>query len=108
MFNKIVKPEEVLRRVRDGSVIAVSGFNMIATPAYLISKLYETYLTYGHPRNLFIIAETCPGTPGKGLDLVGRKIIENKDYDFLRGVLIPFYGWVPSIARLVEENVIEG
>jgi len=97
-----------LRRVRDGSVIAVSGFNMIATPAYLISKLYETYLTYGHPRNLFIIAETCPGTPGKGLDLVGRKIIENKDYDFLRGVLIPFYGWVPSIARLVEENVIEG
>lgn len=97
-----------MRRVRDGSVIAVSGFNMIATPAYLISKLYETYLTYGHPRNLFIIAETCPGTPGKGLDLVGRKIIENKDYDFLRGVLIPFYGWVPSIARLVEENVIEG
>lgn len=108
MLNKVVEPEEALCHVRDGSVIAVSGFNMIATPAYLISKLYEKYLTYGHPRNLFIIAETCPGTPGKGLDLVGKKMIENNDYDFLRGVLIPFYGWVPNIARLVEENVIEG
>ncbi len=108
MFNKIVEPEEALRIVKDNSIIAVSGFNMIATPAYLVSKLYEVYSTYGHPRNLFIIAETCPGTPGKGLDLVGKKIIENKDYDFLKGVLIPFYGWVPNIARLVEENVIEG
>lgn len=73
MFNKIVEPEEALRMVKDDSIIAVSGFNMIATPAYLISKLYEVYSTYGHPRNLFIIAETCPGTPGKGLDLVGKK-----------------------------------
>ncbi|MEO3992775.1 MAG: CoA-transferase [Desulfurococcaceae archaeon TW002] len=108
MFNKIVEPEEALRIVKDNSIVAVSGFNMIATPAYLISKLYEVYSTYGHPRNLFIIAETCPGTPGKGLDLVGKKIIENKDYDFLKGVLIPFYGWIPNIARLVEENIIEG
>lgn len=108
MFNKVVEPEKALSHVRDGSVVAVSGFNMIATPAYLISKLYEKYLTYGHPRNLFIVAETCPGTPGKGLDFVGKKMIENGDYDFLRGVLIPFYGWVPNIARLVEENIIEG
>jgi len=108
MFNKVVKPDEALQHVRDGSVIAVSGFNMIATPAYLISKLYDRYLVSGHPKNLFIIAETCPGTPGKGLDLVGKKMIEGKDYDFLRGVLIPFYGWVPNIAKLVEENVIEG
>jgi len=32
------------------------------------------------------------GDPGKGLDLVGKRIIEGKDYDFLRGVLIPYYG----------------
>lgn len=108
MFNKIAEPEEALRHVKDSSVVAVSGFNMIATPAYLISKLYEVYSTYGHPRNLFIIAETCPGTPGKGLDLVGSKMIKDKDYDFLKGVLIPFYGWVPNIAKLVEENIIEG
>ncbi len=35
---------------------------MIATPAYLISKLYDRCLVSGHPKNLFIIAETCPGT----------------------------------------------
>ncbi|MEM4831671.1 MAG: CoA-transferase, partial [Sulfolobales archaeon] len=38
----------------------------------------------------------------------GRKMIENADYGFLRGVLIPYYGWVPSISKLVEENLIEG
>lgn len=108
MFNKVVEPEEALQQIKDGSVIAVSGFNMIATPAYLIRKLYDVYSDYGHPKNIFIIAETCPGTPGKGLDLVGRMIIENKDYDFLRGVLIPFYGWLPNIVKLVEENIIEG
>lgn len=108
MFGKVAEPEEVLQQIKDGSVIAVSGFNMIATPAYLLVKLYEVYSKYGRPRNLFIIAETCPGTPGKGLDLVGRKIIEDKAYDFLRGVLIPFYGWVPNIAKLVEKNEIEG
>jgi acyl CoA:acetate/3-ketoacid CoA transferase len=107
-FNKVVEAEGALRQIRDGSVIAVSGFNMIATPAYLIVKLYEVYSKYGRPKNLFIIAETCPGTPGKGLDLVGKRIIEDKDRDFLRGVLIPFYGWVPSIAKLVERNEIEG
>lgn len=84
-FNKVVEAEGALRQIRDGSVIAVSGFNMIATPAYLIVKLYEVYSKYGRPKNLFIIAETCPGTPGKGLDLVGKRIIEDKDRDFLGG-----------------------
>ncbi len=108
MFGKVAEPEEVLQQIKDDSVIAVSGFNMIATPAYLLVKLYEVYSKYGRPRNLFIIAETCPGTPGRGLDLVGRSIVEDKAYDFLRGVLIPFYGWVPNIAKLVEKNEIEG
>ncbi|MCX8185377.1 MAG: CoA-transferase [Sulfolobales archaeon] len=107
-MRKVVDPGTALSRVRDGSVIAVSGFNMIATPAYLLLKLYELYEETGHPGDLFIVAETCPGTPGKGLDAVGRKILESRDYGFLRGVLIPYYGWVPSIARLVEENLIEG
>lgn len=104
----VVESFEALRMIKDGSVVAISGFNMVATPAYLVMKLYELYENSGHPRDLFIIAETCPGTPGKGLDAVGRKMIESKDYGFLRGVLIPFYGWVPNIAKLVEENIIEG
>ncbi|MEM0196589.1 MAG: CoA-transferase [Sulfolobales archaeon] len=107
-LRKIVDPHEALSAIRDGSVVAVSGFNMIATPAYLLLKLYELYEQTGHPRDLFIIAETCPGTPGRGLDAIGRKMIENMDYGFLRGVLIPYYGWVPNISKLVEENLIEG
>ncbi|MEM2021589.1 MAG: CoA-transferase [Zestosphaera sp.] len=108
MCPRVVEPFEALRMIKDGSVIAVSGFNMIATPAYIITKLYELYESSGHPRDLFVIAETCPGTPGKGLDAVGGRMIECRDYGFLKGVLIPFYGWVPNIAKLVEENVIEG
>ncbi|MEM2080400.1 MAG: CoA-transferase, partial [Nitrososphaerota archaeon] len=107
-LRKVVDPYEALSTIKDGSIVAISGFNMIATPAYLLLKLYELYEQTGHPRNLFIIAETCPGTPGRGLDAIGRKMIENMDYAFLRGVLIPYYGWVPSISKLVEENLIEG
>lgn len=106
--SKVVEPELALRHIEDGSVIAISGFNMIATPAYLLVKLYELFERTGHPRDLFIIAETCPGTPGKGLDAIGKRILESGDRGFLRGVLIPYYGWVPSIAKLVVEGVVEG
>ncbi|MCS7099667.1 MAG: CoA-transferase [Sulfolobales archaeon] len=107
-MRKAVDPRTALSRIRDGSVVAVSGFNMIATPAYLLLKLYELYEETGRPRDLFLIAETCPGTPGKGLDAIGRRMLESGDSGFLRGVLIPYYGWVPTIAKLVEENLVEG
>ena len=107
MINKIVKPEEVISLIKDGSVLAISGFNMATTPEYLIIKLYEHYEKTGHPKNLFIISDTFPGAPGRGIDLIAEKIYRNNDTEFIRGVLLPYLGWSKYLQKLTLENKIE-
>jgi propionate CoA-transferase len=55
VFNKAVDISIVLSKIKDNSVIAISGFNMAITPEYLINGLYENYLKEDHPKNIFII-----------------------------------------------------
>ena len=98
-----------LSQVPDGAVVAISGFNMPLTPEYLIQGLYQLYKATGHPRNLFIISETFPGTPGRGLDWLAERLY--KDYgesqDFIRGTLLAYYGWSPWLQKMAERNIIE-
>jgi len=105
---KVVNPEEALSKIRDGSIVAVSGFNMLTTPEYLLLKLYELYKRTGHPKDLFFISDTLPAAPNMGFDLIAKDIYENKDYGFLRGVLFPFLGWSEYTQKLILENLIEG
>ncbi|MFP3241515.1 MAG: CoA-transferase [Caldisphaera sp.] len=102
---KIVKdPETILSMIPDYSVIAISGFNMITAPEYLIERLYKLYLKTGHPKKLFIISDTFPGAPGRGLDRIAKLIYERKDEDFIDGTLFPFYGWSESLQKMVREE----
>nr|WP_292320293.1 CoA-transferase [Caldisphaera sp.] len=102
---KIVKdPESILSMIPDYSVVAISGFNMITAPEYLIERLYKLYLKTGHPRKLFIISDTFPGAPGRGLDRIAKLIYERKDEDFIDGTLFPFYGWSESLQKMVREE----
>ena len=105
---KIVKdPDFVLSQIRDGDVVAISGFNEITSPDYLIERLYRLYVKTGHPRNLFIISDTFPGLPGRGLDKVARMMYERGDRDFIRGMLIAFYGWSETLQKMVREEWFE-
>lgn len=106
-MNKIVSVEEALTCVKDGSVVAISGFNMSAFPEYLLYKLYEMYKKVGHPKNLFLIAEAFPGAPGRGMDYIAKDMMERKDFDFIRGLLFPFYGFSEVLQKLILDNVIE-
>ncbi len=106
--NKFVDASTALSRIRDESVVAISGFNMSLTPEYLIRELYRLYRETGHPRELFIISDTLPGSPGRGLDFVASEMIKEGDHGFIRGVLLPFLGWSPNLQKLVSENIIEG
>lgn len=106
-FRKVVEAEEALSRVEDGSVVAISGFNMATTPEYLVLKLYELYEKTGHPKNLFIISDTLPAAPGRGLDVVTKKLYEDPGQEFMRGILVPFMGWSPWLQKLAEESRIE-
>ena len=100
-------PDYVLSQIRDGDVVAVSGFNEITSPDYLLERLYRLYVKTGHPRNLFIISDTFPGTPGKGLDRIAQMMHQRGDRDFIRGLLVAYYGWSETLQRMVKEEWFE-
>jgi len=107
MYTKIVQPDTVFPLLKDNCVVAISGFNLATTPEYLILELYNYYLKHGHPRNILIISDTLPATPGRALDLVAQSLYEDSNQKFLRGILMPFLGFSPWLQNLVTENRIE-
>ena len=108
-LSKFVEAWYALSQIKDNSVVAISGFNMPLTPEYLIQGLYQLYRTTGHPRNLFIVSDTFPGSPGRGLDWLAERLY--KDYgesqDFLRGMLVAYYGWSKWLQKMAERNLFE-
>ena len=107
MFSKIVDVTIPLSDIKDNSIIAISGFNMATTPEYLILELYKKYNEQGHPKNIFIISDALPATPGRGLDQVAEKLYKDPKQEFLRGSLMPFLGFSPWFQKLVIDNSIE-
>ncbi len=105
--NKLTTVHEALSIVRDHSSVAVSGFNMAATPEHLILNLYEAYQKTGHPKNFFLICESLPAISGRALDFVSEQLLKNKDENFLRGLQIPFLGFSPWTQKAVEANLFE-
>ena len=104
---KLVEPDVALSLIKDGSVVAISGFNMATTPEYLIERLYKLYLKTGHPKNLFIITDTFPGSPGRGLDFIARDLYKRGDSEFMKGILTPYLGWSEWLQKMVMEEMIE-
>lgn len=100
--------DKFLRKIPDGSTIAISGFNISTAPEYLILKLYEEYEKTGSPKHLFIESDSLPGSPGRGIDKVCEKIYESGNFDFIDGVLMPFLGWSQWLQKLIREEKIEG
>ncbi len=106
---KFVEAWYALGHVPDNSVVAISGFNMPLTPEFLIQGLYQLYKTTGHPKNLFIISDTFPGTPGRGLDWVAERLYrdEGENQEFIRGMLVAYYGWSRWLQKMAQENLFE-
>lgn len=107
MIRKFVSAPEAISKIPDNAVVAISGFNAATSPFYLIDELINAYRKSGHPRNLFIISDAIPAIPGFGLDKIGKLILENPDQDFVRGFLLPFYGWAPELQKAVIKNLVE-
>jgi len=107
VIRKIVSAQEAVSRVPDNAVVAISGFNASTAPFYLIDTLLQHYRETGHPKNLFIISDAIPAIPGFGLDKVGKLIVEEPGQDFVRGFLLPFYGWAPELQKAVMKNLVE-
>ncbi|MCU7787603.1 acyl CoA:acetate/3-ketoacid CoA transferase [Pyrobaculum sp. 3827-6] len=107
MIRKFVSGAEAVSKIPDEAVVAISGFNAATAPFYLIDELIERYRKTGHPRRLFIISDAIPSIPGFGLDKVGKLILEDPNQDFVRGFLLPFYGWAPELQKAVMKNLVE-
>lgn len=107
MFSKNIDILQAVSKVKDDSILAISGFNMALTPEFLINTLYENYVKTGHPKNLFIMSDALPAVPGKGLDKIAENLYQESKQQFLRGTLMPFLGFSPWLQRLVMENRIE-
>jgi len=67
MINKTSNSISVFSQIRDGCVIAISGFNLATSPEYLILELYKRYIKFGHPKNIFIVSDALPATPEEDL-----------------------------------------
>src|SRR6185437_69201 len=106
MLSKIVDTS-ILNEIKDNQIIAISGFNMATTPEYLINELYNKYEKQGHPKNIFIISDALPATPGRALDKVSEKLYNDPCQDFLKGSLMPFLGFSPWFQKLVIDDRIE-
>ena len=93
--------------VDDRSTVAISGFNLATTPEYLILKLFERYTETGHPAQLMIETDALPAAPGRAMDIVFKRIYEEKDYSFIKAILVPFMGFSPYLQKLALENRIQ-
>jgi propionate CoA-transferase len=107
VIRKFVSAREAVSRIPDNAVVAISGFNAATAPFYLIETLLQHYQETGRPKNLFIISDAIPAIPGFGLDKVGKLIVEEPGQDFVRGFLLPFYGWAPELQKAVMKNLVE-
>ncbi|HSA73202.1 MAG TPA: CoA-transferase [Nitrososphaeraceae archaeon] len=107
MINKVSNSISVFSKIRDDCVIAISGFNLATTPEYLILELYKRYIKSGHPKNIFIVSDALPATPGRALDSIAERIYKDPNQKFLRGMLMPFLGFSPWLQKLVTDDRIE-
>ena len=96
----VAPAQEALARVRDQAVVALSGFNLATTPEYLIHEIYRLYRRTGHPKGLFLIGDSLPAIPGRGLDAVAKGLYDGEDVEFLRGISVPFLGFSPYLQKM--------
>lgn len=107
MFFKTVDISTVISKIKDSSVLAISGFNMAITPEYLINALFENYVNEGHPKKIFIISDALPAIPGRGLDKIAENLYKDQSQQFLQGTLMPFLGFSPWLQKMISDNRIE-
>lgn len=103
----VCSARDALAAVKDRSVVAVSGFNMANTPEYLILELFNLYKETGHPRGIFLLADSLPAIPERALDAVAKELFQSKNTEFMRGISLPFLGFSPWLQKLVKEDLAE-
>jgi propionate CoA-transferase len=100
-LKKIVEPEDAVAVIRDGDVIATSGYAGSGTPDQLLVALEKRFLETGAPRGLTLVHSTGQGDAGeKGLNRIGYERL-------IRRVIGGHFGLMPRVEKLIVDERIE-
>ncbi|MBI3706134.1 MAG: malonate decarboxylase subunit alpha, partial [Proteobacteria bacterium] len=99
-FKKIVSVADAVALIRDGDVLASTGYGGNGTPDQLFVALEARFLETGSPRDLTLVFAGGQGDgKEKGLNHLGHE-------GLLKRVIGGHYGLIPRIERLAVENKI--
>ena len=100
VLRKVIPAHDAVALIRDGDVLATSGYGGNGTPDQLMVALEERFLEEGHPRDLTLIYAGGQGDgKDKGLNHLGHE-------GLLKRVIGGHYGLIPKIEKLAVENKI--
>jgi len=101
VLKKVIPVEDAISVLRDGDVLATSGYGGHGMPEQLLVALRQRFLDTGGPRDLTLIHATGQGDAGeKGLNLLALE-------GLLRRVIGGYFGLTPKVAQMILDNRIE-
>jgi acyl CoA:acetate/3-ketoacid CoA transferase alpha subunit len=93
-FKKVIEAEDAVAVIRDGDVIASTGYGGNGTPDQLFVALEKRFLETGSPRDLTLVFAGGQGDGAeKGLNHLGHE-------GLLKRVIGGHFGLIPRIERL--------
>ena len=99
-LRKVIPAHDAVALIRDGDVLATTGYGGNGTPDQLMVALEERFLEEGRPRDLTLIFAGGQGDgKDKGLNHLGHE-------GLLKRVIGGHYGLIPKIEKLALENKI--
>ena len=99
-LKKVIPVADAVALIRDGDVLATTGYGGNGTPDQLFVALEERFLAEGRPRDLTLIYAGGQGDgKDKGLNHLGQE-------GLLKRVIGGHYGLIPKIEKLAVDNKI--
>jgi len=99
-LKKVIPVADAVALIRDGDVLATTGYGGNGTPDQLFVALEQRFLAEGRPRDLTLIFAGGQGDgEDKGLNHLGHE-------GLLKRVIGGHYGLIPKIEKLAVDNKI--
>ena len=96
-MSKVKTMSEALNLIRDGAVVATSGFVHWSLPDEVFKAIEDRFLDTGHPANLECVFTGSAGHNGTGYDRLGHKGLISK-------VIAAHVGLTPKIVDMINAN----